>query len=62
MIIDKKYCFTVYISEILFFQTTLFSYGKFTKTLYSTKLTEKYFDCRNTKKYYNLLSTSNLKK
>ena len=46
MIIGKKYYFMVYISEILFFQTTLFLFGKFTKRLYSTSLTEKYFDCR----------------
>ena len=45
MIIGKKYYFTVYISEMLFFQTTLFLFGKFTKRLYSTSFTEKYFDC-----------------
>ena len=45
MIIDKKYYFIVYISEILFFQTILFLLGKFTKRLYSTSLTEKSFDC-----------------
>ena len=45
MIIDKKYYSTVCISEVLlFFQTTLFLLGKFTKRLYSTSLTEKYFD------------------
>ena len=46
MIIDKKYYFIVYISEILFFQTILFLLGKFTKRLYnSTSLTEKSFGC-----------------
>ena len=45
MIIDKKYYFIVYISEILFFQTIFFLLGKFTERLYSTSLTEKSFDC-----------------
>ena len=42
MKIDKKYYFIVYISEILFFQTTLILLGKLTKRLSSTSFTEKY--------------------
>ena len=44
MIIDKKYYSILHISGILFCQTTLFLLGKFTKRLYITSLTEKYFD------------------
>ena len=40
MIIGKKYYFTVYISEMLFFHTILFLFRKFTKRLHSTSLTE----------------------
>ena len=48
MIINKKYCSIVYISEILlFFQTSLFLFRKFTKRLYSTSPTEKYVDSWN---------------
>ena len=44
MIIDKKYYSIAYISEILFFQTTLLLFGKFNKGLYSTSHIEKDFD------------------
>ena len=45
MVIGEKYYSIVYISEILlFFQTTLFLFRKFSKRLYSTSLNEKDFD------------------
>ena len=56
--IDKKYYFIAYISKILFFRSTLFLFRKFTIRLYSASLTEKYFDCWNTKRYYNLLGSN----
>ena len=46
MIMDKKYYSIVYILEtLLFFQTTLILLGKFTKSLHSTSLSEKHFNC-----------------
>ena len=41
MIIDKIYYYIEYISEILFFLTTLYSFKKFNKRLYSTEKDQK---------------------
>ena len=41
MIIDKIYYYIEYISEILFFLTTLHSFRKFNERLYSTEKDQK---------------------